>query len=141
MKSLTLFDRFLIPLIASAVSASSFAQSRPHARDGEIHDADTRAWWHTTEALSDDSMEGRDTGTAAHRRAAEYVAARFKAAGLQPAGDNGSYFQSVPLHEVAVKPEGTSFTLVRSNGDEAALEFLQTITVSPADNLPARVAG
>src|SRR5712672_1385670 len=116
MKSLTLFDRFLIPLAACVVSASSFAQSHPHARDGEIHDADTRAWWHTTEALSDDSMEGRDTGTAAHQRAAEYVAARFKAAGLRPAGENGSYFQTVPMHEVAVRPEGTSFMLVRPTG-------------------------
>src|SRR5450755_2829610 len=81
-----------------------------HPRDAEIHDTDTKAWWHTTEALSGDSMEGRDTGSAAYQRAADYVAARFKAADLAPAGDKGGYFQTVPMHEVAVLPEGTSFT-------------------------------
>jgi hypothetical protein len=115
------------------------AQSQLHPRDGEIHDADTRAWWHTTEALSGDSMEGRDTGSAAYQRAAEYVAARFKAAGLHPAGENGSYFQAVPMHEVAVTPEGTSFTLVRADGSESALTFLQQITIRPVENLPTRM--
>jgi hypothetical protein len=43
-------------LCCSAVAA--FAQQHP--RDREIHDADTKAWWHTTEFLSSDAMEGRD---------------------------------------------------------------------------------
>src|SRR4051812_48669014 len=99
--------RILILGILLALLGSATAQ---HPRDAEIHDADTKAWWHTTEALSGDSMEGRDTGTAAYQRAAVYVAARFKAAGLTPAGDGGTYFQTVPMHEVAVQPDGTSFT-------------------------------
>jgi hypothetical protein len=33
-------------------------------------DADTAAWWRTTAQLSNDSMEGRDTGSAAYLRAA-----------------------------------------------------------------------
>src|ERR1700691_3696414 len=105
-----------------AVSLSMHAQQHP--RDSQIHDADTRAWWHTTEALSGDDMEGRDTGTAAYQRAAEYVAARFKGAGLAPAGDGQSYFQSVPMHEVAVETEGTSFTLEREKGGALPIAFL-----------------
>ena len=73
--------------------ASGLAWAQAHPRDGEIHDADTLRWWHTTEALSGDAMEGRDTGSAAYQRAAEYVEGRFRAAGLLPAGDDGSYFQ------------------------------------------------
>jgi hypothetical protein len=126
-------------LVACVFPALMMAQSQLHPRDGEIHDADTRAWWHTTESLSGDSMEGRDTGSAAYQRAAEYVAARFKAAGLQPAGENGSYFQAVPMHEVAVMPEGTSFTLVHPDGSETALRFLQQITITPVEDLPTRV--
>jgi Zn-dependent M28 family amino/carboxypeptidase len=126
-------------LLACTVSTTSFGQQYDvarHPRDGAIHDADTRAWWHTTEALSGDDMEGRDTGTAAYQRAAEYVAARFKNAGLAPAGEGQSYFQSVPLHEVAVEPEGTSFTLEREKGGALPIDFLQQITISPAANLP-----
>ena len=129
----------VIALLACALPAQLTAQSQPHPRDGEIHDADTRAWWHTTEALSGDSMEGRDTGSAAYQRAAEYVAARFKAAGLRPAGENGRYFQSVPMHEVAVTPQGTSFTLVRPDGSETALVFLQQVSITPVDDLPAQM--
>jgi len=115
------------------------AQAQQHPRDKEIHDADTLAWWHTTEALSGDDMEGRDTGSAAYMRAADYVAGRFKAAGLQPAGDGGTYLQAVALHEVAVVGEGTSFTLVRTGGAEAPIEFLQEITVTPAAGMPAEL--
>ena len=92
-------------LAVSAVAAQS-ASVQAHPRDGEIGDADTLAWWHTTEALSGDAMEGRDTGSAAYERAAEYVAKRFKAAGLMPAGDDGTYFQRVPMHEVDVGRQG-----------------------------------
>jgi hypothetical protein len=106
-----------------------------HPRDREIHDPDTLAWWHTTEALSNDSMEGRDTGSAAYQRAAQMVADRFKAAGLQPAGDNGTYFQNVPMHQVDVLPEGTGFAVVRADS-VIELEFLQEITIVPAQDLP-----
>jgi hypothetical protein len=126
-----------ITLLALACTSPLAAQAQQHPRDGEIHDADTLAWWHTTEDLSNDAMQGRDTGSPAYQRAAEYVAKRFKAAGLTPAGENGGYFQSVPMHEVAIVPEDTSFTLVRSDGSETAFSFLQQISISPAENLPA----
>ena len=113
------------------------AQAQQHPRDKEIHDADTLAWWHTTEALSGDNMEGRDTGSAAYQRAAEYVAARFRDAGLQPAGEGGTFYQAVAMHEVAVASEGTSFALVRSDRSDTPIEFLQQITISPAANMPA----
>jgi Peptidase family M28 len=124
---------------AVGLAAPLVAQAQQHPRDREIHDADTLAWWHTTEALSNDSMEGRDTGSAAYQRAADYVASRFKASGLEPAGENGGYFQSVPMHEVSVTPEGTSFALVAQDGAATALNFLQQITIAPAEDLPAQL--
>jgi hypothetical protein len=125
--------RVLLPALALAAPLMSHAQQ--HLRDREIHDTDTLAWWHTTEALSNDAMEGRDTGSAAYQRAAEYVAGRFKAAGLSPAGENGSYFQSVPMREIAVVADGTSFTLLAPNGAETTLKFLQQISISATDAL------
>ncbi len=124
----------LLFVFAVSKLAGQNASAQVHPRDGEIHSADTLAWWHTTEALSNDAMEGRDTGTAAYQRAAEYVAARFKAAGLAPAGEGGSYFQTVPMHEVAVEREGTSFVVERASG-KLKLDFLQEITVAAAEDL------
>ncbi len=120
-------------LITASVSAQQPSRD-PHPRDKDIHDPDTRAWWHTTEALSGDSMEGRDTGSAAYGRAADYVVKRFQAAGLKPAGDDGTWFQQVPMHEVAV--DKATFTLLRNDGTKLPIEFLQQITLAPAYNLP-----
>ena len=47
-----------------------------------IPDAETRAWWAITAALSNDTMEGRDTGSRGYDRAAALVAEWFQAAGL-----------------------------------------------------------
>jgi hypothetical protein len=130
--------------LLAAIAAPMLAQTPPpHPRDTEIHSADTLAWWHTTEALSGDSMEGRDTGTAAYQRAADYVAARFRAAGLKPAGDNGTYFQVVPMHEIDVLPEGTFFTVVIGDSDELGfgLKFLHDITLNISAATPREVLG
>ncbi len=44
--------------------------------------------------LADDRLEGRAVATRGERCAGDYIAARFEALGLQPGGDNGSWFQS-----------------------------------------------
>jgi Zn-dependent M28 family amino/carboxypeptidase len=65
-------------------------------------DADTKAWWSMTALLSSDAMDGRDAGSPGYQRAADLVARRLAAAGLEPLGDGGTWFQSVPMDEVAV---------------------------------------
>ena len=47
--------------------------------------------------LADDLLEGRDTGSRGHEIAARYVAAQLIEAGVEPAGDDGTWFQRVPL--------------------------------------------
>ncbi len=85
-------------------------------------------------------MEGRDTGSAAYLRAAEYVQARFKAAGLKPAGEGGTYYQIVPMHQVDVVPEGTSFVVERKSG-AVPIAFLQDLTIGAAASLPREFSG
>lgn len=128
-----------VSCLLSCLLAASFstAHAQQHLRDKEIHDPDTLAWWHTTEVLSGDDMEGRDTGSAAYLRAADYVTARFKAAGLQPAGEAGGFLQQVPMHEVAVDAAGTSFALLQGDAAPDPLEFLQEITINPNADLAA----
>src|SRR5262245_30113803 len=99
-------------------------------------DGQTASWWRTTEALSNDSMEGRDTGSPGYDRAAAYTAERFARAGLAPAGDNGTYFQRITFDEVEVIGEGTSFSVTYANGAARALAFLREISVTPTWNLP-----
>jgi hypothetical protein len=48
-------------------------------------------------AFAHDSMEGRRVGQDGARRAAAYIAAEAARLGLQPAGENGSYYQVLPF--------------------------------------------
>ncbi len=98
-------------------------------------------WWNLTTALSNDAMQGRDTGTEAYQRAADFVAHHFKADGLQPAGDNGSYFQRVPMHEVDLDTSRSSIEILKPAGQSEALKLLYETTLSPRADLPRLTEG
>lgn len=71
--------------------------------------------------LASDLLEGRGTGQRGGDIAAEYIATQFALYGLQPAGDDGTFFQNVPMVGVKTLP-GTSFKLVPSNGESINLK-------------------
>ncbi|NOY58958.1 MAG: M28 family peptidase [Calditrichaeota bacterium] len=48
--------------------------------------------------LAGDALLGRATGSVGAESAAVYIARNLSKAGLQPAGDNGTFFQAVPMH-------------------------------------------
>jgi Zn-dependent M28 family amino/carboxypeptidase len=74
--------------------------------------ADANRWWSHVQVLASDDMEGRNTGSAGHKRAAEYVAAQFQHAGLEPAGAKG-FFQPVTLKTRRIVEGQSSLALVR----------------------------
>jgi hypothetical protein len=47
--------------------------------------------------FADDSMQGRRIGEKGNFKGTEYIAGEFKRLGLKPAGDSGSYFQTLPF--------------------------------------------
>ena len=47
--------------------------------------------------IADDSMKGRRAGSPEHQKTTAYIASELERFGLEPAGDSGGYFQSVPL--------------------------------------------
>lgn len=74
--------------------------------------------------LSDDLMEGRETGTRGYMLAANYIRSQFEAIGLKPGGTNGSYFQQVPFRRSRLVPEQSSFVPSR-NGKKLKLQWEQ----------------
>src|ERR1700674_1648203 len=78
---------------------------------------DGRRWWSHVLYLADDKLEGRETGSAGHRRAAAYVAGEFERAGLKPAGTEG-YVQPVRLHSRRILEERSSLALLRDGKRE-----------------------
>src|SRR5688572_27532390 len=69
--------------------------------------------------LASDQFQGRGIGTLSEERTIEYIAQAFAKAGVKPAGERGTFFQSVPLVSVTTGPKAT---LSAAKGDEK-IEF------------------
>jgi len=107
-----------------ALAATSFAQaSIPPAvktAEGAINAENIRAH---VRFLADDLLEGRGPGVRGGELAAKYIATQFALYGLQPAGDNGTYFQQVDFFGMTVKRDATTFALASTDGPAMSLHF------------------
>jgi len=59
------------------------------------------------ERLASDEFQGRAPSTPGGRAASQYIADEMATAGLSPAGENGTFFQSVELTAATVLPTST----------------------------------
>ncbi|WPU94391.1 M28 family metallopeptidase [Mucilaginibacter sabulilitoris] len=84
--------------------------------------------------LANDSMMGRKPFTAGETKATAYIASEFKKAGLEP-GNNGSYFQDVPMVEVT----STSSETMEVSGGKAPLNLhaMTDFVASTRQELPS----
>jgi hypothetical protein len=57
--------------------------------------------------FADDSMQGREAGTIGNFKGTEYIAREAKRIGLVPAGDSGTYFQTIPFKTRTTDPTST----------------------------------
>jgi Zn-dependent M28 family amino/carboxypeptidase len=67
--------------------------------------------------LSDDLLEGRDTGARGHEIASLYIAAEFEKYGLTPAGDDGTYMQRVHFVQADIDQSSIRLSLKSPQGD------------------------
>lgn len=107
----------LLPLFAvlafAAVSITAQTVSGLHF--------DGKSWWDHVKFLADDSLEGRDTGSAGLRKAEAYAVEQFKKDGLEPAGVDG-FYQPVKFNQYQVDESNSALALVR-NGVTTPLSF------------------
>jgi len=87
--------------------------------------------------LSLDLLEGRGPGTRGGELAAEYIATQFALAGLEPAGDNGTYFQRVPLYAVHTVEDKTEFSFVPATGQPVDLAYGTDIVAKDQTGRPS----
>jgi hypothetical protein len=96
---------------------ASLALAGPATADlAEPSPARVTAWWSHVEAISNDGMEGRLTGSPGYDRAAAYVVGQFRKFGLKPAGVGG-FYQPVDLVEQRFDAEASHATLHTAAGD------------------------
>ncbi|MCU1245247.1 MAG: peptidase [Acidobacteria bacterium] len=105
-----------LPLMAQAAPPSPSAAMPPAVKRGvDLFSADAIKA-HTT-FLASDLLEGRGPGTRGDELAMEYIAAQFRASGVEPAGDNGTYFQKVALLGLTTLPEKTSLAFTKGGAN------------------------
>jgi hypothetical protein len=76
----------------------------------------------TVEFLASEELAGRMTGSEGSRLAADYLAAQLQKAGLEPGGDNGTFFQEFEFSAgVRVLPQENSLLLQRKESDSSPL--------------------
>jgi Zn-dependent M28 family amino/carboxypeptidase len=137
--------RRAVPMLIS--TALLAACSQPSAPAGTAHGASPSGdpaarWFSHVEALANDDMRGRETGSPEHRKAAEYIAAGFKAAGLQPAGTDG-YLQPVAFRSRKINEAQSSLALVRGGKAEPVTlgeEATFGMRIDPAPSVDAGLA-
>jgi len=93
--------------------------------------------------LSHDLLEGRGTGQRGGDVAAEYIATQFWLNGLKAAGDNGTFFQKVPMVGITPAPE-TTVELDPNKGESMRLKPLDEYvaydqTQRPSDDINAEI--
>jgi hypothetical protein len=89
--------------------------------------AEGKRWWSHIEYLASDDLEGRNTGSEGHLKAARYIAGEFERSGLKPGGVAG-YFQPVKFDVKQLVEDQSSLALVTGGqtktlvlGDDATL--------------------
>ncbi len=83
-----------VPLHAQVVWPDESGPWTPRPTQKEITADDLRT---RLGILAHDSMMGREAGTLGNFKATEYIASEFQRMGLLPGGDNGTWFQDLPL--------------------------------------------
>jgi hypothetical protein len=100
------------------------------------------------EFLADDLLEGRGTGTRGYQLAANYIRAQFEQMGLEPAGENGGYFQGINFfirsdqysfvkHGIPALAISEGFKTVDPalDGKQIAVTWIKTIYHTPQDDM------
>jgi Zn-dependent M28 family amino/carboxypeptidase len=89
-----------------------------------------------TRVLASDEFQGRAPGTEGEKKTIPYLIEQFKAAGLEPGGENGSWTQQVPMiHTQLQDPVSVSVKQAGQTVKLAVPDDVYLNTVRPVDKL------
>ena len=112
LSALAAFAASLTVLVAEAATSPSGIPSPERVGFQHLRAADLRADLYF---LASDALQGRMSLQPGDEAAAQWVAAEFAKAGLEPAGGNSSYLQAVPLIEYRSDRDASFVALKRGD--------------------------
>ncbi len=102
-------------LVLVSLAAAAIASAQLDSGSGERMRAHVKF-------LASDLLEGRGVATRGEQLTTEYIATQFALIGAKPAGDDGTYFQTVPLVGVSTEPGSNISAVVK--GETIPLKWL-----------------
>ena len=123
--------RLLCTTTALAVLTAGAARAQPAIPSTPIDPAQLSEH---VRVLASDDFEGRGPATPGEEKSIAYISRQFAAAGVQPGGDHGGWFQDVPLARFAVTgPVYMSLTTAGATqpltqGDQAVVQTLLPVS-------------
>jgi hypothetical protein len=127
-------------LVLAVVCAASTA--------ADLRRVDPKIYIEHVRFLASDTLEGRGDGSPGLETAADYIAAKFKDAGLEPAGEDGTFFQRFEMTTGLSVEDGNSFS-VQAGRSSVAFDLGRDYEIvstsrdqsSPAESLPVVFGG
>src|SRR5256886_12902133 len=124
MKSLlAVFSLVVTSLFAVPNQGSPANNDLPAAAQQAMNSIDAEKIRATVKYVADDKLEGRGTGQKGGDMAADWIAQQFKTYGLQPAGDNGTFFQNIKFYGITTDQKHTQYAFVPKSGGPLTLKF------------------
>jgi hypothetical protein len=121
-RSTTVAVALLLSVLLTAGAPGSIA-GKKGGRES-ITASDLKSW---LTYFSSDQFEGRATFTEGLGLAAGYIAEQLRAWGVKPAGDNGTYFQTVSV--LGIKSENRSSVTVEAHGEKRSFKVGEGISL------------
>jgi hypothetical protein len=116
--------RFLLLLFILSLTVPSLgAQKHPGGGPGSIEPGEFREW---LSYVASDELQGRQIFTEGLGLAAAYIADHLKEWGVQPAGEDGTYFQTVKV--LGVRTTSNASVTVDVNGEKRTFKDGEGIT-------------
>ncbi len=140
--SLVRTSQFAFAFVAAACAPTN--QLQPSHTTPAITAADARARIY---AIADDSMKGREAGGIGNFMMTNYIAHEMSRLGLEPAGENGTWFQTIPMVRRIVDStstlsvDGRSLELFSEFSPLRPSETLRTSTVLDGKAIPVIYGG
>ncbi|MDO8501056.1 MAG: M28 family peptidase [Gemmatimonadaceae bacterium] len=117
----------LLPAMILAGCTATGASPSPARTVAAITPADVRSRIYL---IADDSMRGREAGTADNVRMTSYLEREVLRLGLEPGGENGTYYQTIPM----VRRRADSASTLAVNGEHLSL-FTDFVPLRPSSTV------
>ena len=96
-----------LPIVAAAALSACATSSVPGPQQTATPTIDAGRMSEMIRTLASEEFQGRAPGTEGEARTIAWIVDQYRKAGLEPAGENGTYLQRVPLVRTQLKPGGS----------------------------------